>query len=284
MNTFDCEYCDKTYSHKRSLVRHIAENHNDGDNDNENSDDAEEMEFDKSDVGSERSNKDGNKSEDGSDEIEHLAKHRKIDGNYEAWKTLDDFINDPEKKLEDKYIIFRRLLIEAKNDTTFKATLDAINHFKKIMGLDFILISQCAIQFLQPMFQIILDDDDRDEFWVHFLQLPQNEVIENEMKDENDNDDNNVNENYLKLLMDNFKDFFELAHLLENDKFNKKIVDLKNKYLKKYEINEIDGLKRVVRNEVARFKKIEDYLNSIEDESNDNNDSDENNVNNGETL
>ena len=34
MNTFDCEYCDKTYSHKRSLVRHIAENHNDGDNDN----------------------------------------------------------------------------------------------------------------------------------------------------------------------------------------------------------------------------------------------------------
>ena len=152
------------------------------------------------------------------------------------------------------------------------------------MGLDIILISQCAIQFLQPMFQIILDDDDRDEFWVHFLQLPQNEVIENEMKDENDNDDNNVNENYLKLLMDNFKDFFELAHLLENDKFNKKIVDLKNKYLKKYEINEIDGLKRVVRNEVARFKKIEDYLNSIEDESYDNNESDENNVNNGETL
>ena len=134
------------------------------------------------------------------------------------------------------------------------------------------------------MFQLILDDDDRDEFWVHFLQLPQNEVIENEMKDENDNDDNNVNENYLKLLMDNFKDFFELAHLLENDKFNKKIVDLKNKYLKKYEINEIDGLKRVVRNEVARFKKIQDYLNSIEDESNDDNDSDENNVNNGETL
>ena len=102
------------------------------------------------------------------------------------------------------------------------------------------------------------------------------------MKDENDND--NVNENYLKLLMDNYKDFFELAHLLENDKFNKKIVELKNKYLKKYEINEIDGLKQVVRNEVARFKKIEDYLNSIEDESNDNNESDENDVNNDETV
>ena len=35
------------------------------------------------------------------------------------------------KKLGDKYIIFKRLLIEAKNDTTFKATLDAINHFLK---------------------------------------------------------------------------------------------------------------------------------------------------------
>ena len=112
---------------------------------------------------------------------------------------------------------------------------------------------------------------------------------ENDNDQDNENDNDNVNENYLKLLMHNYEDFFELSHLLKNDKFNKKIVELKNMYLKKYEINEIDGFKRVVRNEVAQFEKIEDYLNneSVEHESNeynDNNESDENNVNNGETL
>ena len=55
-------------------------------------------------------------------------------------ENVEWFINDPEKKLGDKYIIFKRLLIEAKNDTTFKATLDAINHFKRLS--DLILFSQ----------------------------------------------------------------------------------------------------------------------------------------------
>merc|ERR1712002_376008 len=178
-----------------------------------------------------------------------IVKIIKIDDNYEVWESLYTFINGPEK-LQDKYIMFRRLLIFAKNDYTFKVTMNVIDHFKKIIGFDdFVLIAQCVINILKPYFQNILNDDDRDEFWEDFLK-----VIDDE-----------------KLLIKKYEDFLELTHLLKKDKFNKKIVKAKNKCIKKLEINEIDAFKRVVTNEATHFKKIEENLNNESDVEDDEN-------------
>ena len=275
MNTFNCNKCDSKFGYKYNLTKHMKNKHVDeNDNDSENSDDkidSENSDDDENDDhNNENSNKnsensdaddeDGNDSEDGNefedsdeedadDEDEPPAKRIKIDDNYEVWESLYTFINDPEK-LQDKYIMFRRLLIKAKNDYTFKVTMNVIDHFKKIIGFDdFVLIAQCAINILKPYFQNILNDDDRDEFWEDFLK-----VIDDE-----------------KLLIKKYEDFLELTHLLKKDKFNKKIVKAKNKCIKKLEMNEIDAFKRVVTNEATHFKKIEENLNNESDVEDDEN-------------
>ena len=270
MNTFNCNKRESKFGYKYKLTRHMKNKHVDeNDNDSENSDDKidsensddDEIDSENSDDDNENYNKDGNDSEDGNefedssdeedadDEDESPAKRIKIDDNYEVWESLYTFINDPEK-LQDKYIMFRRLLIKAKNDYTFKVTMNVIDHFKKIIGFDdFVLIAQCVINILKPYFQNILNDDDRDEFWEDFLK-----VIDDE-----------------KLLIKKYEDFLELTHLLKKDKFNKKIVKAKNKCIKKLEMNEIDAFKRVVTNEATHFKKIEENLNNESDVEDDEN-------------
>ena len=270
MNTFNCNKCDSKFGYKYNLTKHMKNKHVDeNDNDSENSDDKidsensddDEIDSENSDDDNENYNKDGNDSEDGNefedssdeedadDEDESPAKRIKIDDNYEVWESLYTFINDPEK-LQDKYIMFRRLLIKAKNDYTFKVTMNVIDHFKKIIGFDdFVLIAQCVINILKPYFQNILNDDDRDEFWEDFLK-----VIDDE-----------------KLLIKKYEDFLELTHLLKKDKFNKKIVKAKNKCIKKLEMNEIDAFKRVVTNEATQFKKIEENFNNESDVEDDEN-------------
>ena len=286
MNTFNCNKCDSKFGYKYNLTKHMKNKHVDeNDNDSENSDDkidSENSDDDENDDhNNENSNKDVNESdkdcensensnaddeddddsedgneledssdeEDADDEDEPPVKRIKIDDNYEVWESLYTFINDPEK-LQDKYIMFRRLLIKAKNDYTFKVTMNVIDHFKKIIGFDdFVLIAQCVINILKPYFQNILNDDDRDEFWEDFLK-----VIDDE-----------------KLLIKKYEDFLELTHLLKKDKFNKKIVKAKNKCIKKLEMNEIDAFKRVVTNEATHFKKIEENLNNESDVEDDEN-------------
>ena len=49
---------------------------------------------------------------------------------------------------------------------------------------------------------------------------------------------------------------------MKNDKFNKKIVERKNKFVKKYNSNEIDGFMNAVKREVTQFKAIEEYINN----------------------
>ena len=49
---------------------------------------------------------------------------------------------------------------------------------------------------------------------------------------------------------------------MKNDKFNKKIVKGKNKFVKKYNCNEIDGFRNTVKREVMQFKTIEEYINN----------------------
>ena len=131
-------------------------------------------------------------------------------------------MNKPEKNLQDKYIMFRTLLIKAYNDFTFKATLKAIRHFKDKIGFNYIFTAQCAIRFLEPVIEHILDEEQKDDFWEYFLQLSINE-----------NTTDYVDKDYLKLVVDNYEDLFVLTSLLKNDKFNKKIVKGKNKFVKK---------------------------------------------------
>ena len=111
------------------------------------------------------------------------------------------------------------------------------------------------------MIEHILNEEQKDDFWEYFLQLSINE-----------NTTDYVDKDYLKLVIDNYEDLFVLTSLLKNDKFNKKIVKGKNKFVKKYNCNEIDGFINTVKREVTQFKTIEEYINNL-----DNKDIDEDN-------
>ena len=237
MVVYHCDKCDKKFDYKSNLNRHIKDKHNDelstqsGSTENSDIDIEEEIGFGNGDMDID--------SDDEKDE------------NYEAWILLNNFIIEPEINLLDKYILFRKLLIKAYDDSTFKRTLKAIQHFKDKLGFHFIITTRCTIRFLEPMIDDILNEELKDDFWEYFLELPINE-----------NTTDNVAKDYLKIVIDKYENLFELTSLMESDILNKKIVKRKNKFVRKYNSNEIDGFTNAVKREVTQFKAIEEYINN----------------------
>ena len=198
---FNCDQCNKKYSHKRNLKRHVDEKHfeNDNDNDSENSDDkidGENSDDENDDHNNENSNKDVNESdkdcensensdaddeddddsedgneledssdeEDADDEDEPPVKRIKIDDNYHVWKALDAFIIDPESNsLQKKYINFQKLMKKASEDRVCKAILKTTDHFCSECGLSYAEAFRCTINFLKPIFKQIIKDTHRDD-------------------------------------------------------------------------------------------------------------------------
>ena len=134
MTVYHCDKCDKEFEYKSNSNRHIRNKHNDGlstqsgSTENSDIDTEEEIGFENDDMDID--------SDDEKDE------------NYEAWILLNNYIIVPEMNLLDKYILFRKLLIKAYDDSTFKTTLKAIHHFKDKIGFNFIITAQCTIRFL----------------------------------------------------------------------------------------------------------------------------------------
>ena len=60
--------------------------------------------------------------------------------------------------------------------------------------------------------------DNNDIFWNQFLRLP---INENKI-DNNDEENDNINNNYVNLVRNNFFKFLTISYLLNNDKFSKK--------------------------------------------------------------
>ena len=161
MVVYPCDKCDKKFNYKSNLNRHIRAKHIDelstqtGSTENNNVDVEEKIGFGN-----------GDADIDSDDEKNE---------NYEAWISLNNFYIEPEINLLDKYILFRKLLIKAYNDSTFKTTLKAIHHFKDKIGFNFIITTQCTIRFLEPVIEHILNEEQKDDFWEYFLQLSINE-------------------------------------------------------------------------------------------------------------
>ena len=304
MNMFNCDQCNKKYSHKRNLKRHVDEKHfeNDNDNDSENSDDkidGENSDDDENDDhNNENSNKDVNESdkdcensensdaddeddddsedgneledssdeEDADDEDEPPVKRIKIDDNYHVWKALDAFIIDPESNsLQKKYINFQKLMKKASEDRVCKAILKTTDHFCSECGLSYAEAFRCTINFLKPIFKQIIKDTHRDDFWGHFLELPFNNLSESNI------DPNTVEEYYVNLVMSETHTFLAISNKIDCNEFNKKIIERKNKLMKKHGVSEIDGLKRAVKKHFAQFEKIEENLNNESDVEDDEN-------------
>ena len=202
-NTFNCDQCHKSYSHKRSLVRHINENHS-VDNDDENSDD-DENDSKNDDGNNENSNKDVNESDMDCDDDE-----------LRVWKLLNTFISDPENNLQNKYINFQKLNEKLPNDKLHKTITTTANHFKNQCGLSAEEACKCTMNFLDPIFRDVLKKDNNDYFWDQFLQLP---INENEI-DNNDEENDNINNDYVNLVRNNYFKFLTIRCLLDNDKFN----------------------------------------------------------------
>ncbi len=237
MVVYPCDKCDKKFNYKSNLNRHIRAKHinelstQTGSTENNNIDVEEKIGFGN-----------GDADIDSDDEKNE---------NYEAWISLNNFYIEPEINLLDKYILFRKLLIKAYKDSTFKTTLEAIQHFKDKLGFNFIITTRCTIRFLEPVIEHILNEELKDDFWEYFLELAINE-----------NTTNVIDQEYLKLVIDNYENLFELTSLMESDILNKKIVKRKNKFVRKYNSNEIDGFTNAVKREVTQFKAIEEYINN----------------------
>ena len=107
------------------------------------------------------------------------------------------------------------------------------------------------IRILEPVIEHILNTELKDDFWEYFLELAINE-----------NTTNVIDQEYLKLVMDNYENLFILTSSMESDILNKKIVKRKNKLVRKYNFNEIDGFTNAVKREVTQFKAIEEYINN----------------------
>ena len=235
MVVYPCDKCDKKFHYKSNLNRHIRAKHIDelstqtGSTENNNIDIEEKIGFGN-----------GDADIDSDDEKNE---------NYEAWISLNNFYIEPEINLLDKYILFRKLLIKAYKDSTFKTTLEAIQHFKDKLGFNFIITTQCTIRFLEPVIERILYTELKDDFWEYFLELAINE-----------NTNNIIDEEYLKLVMNNYENLFILTSSMESDILNKKIVKRKNKLVKKYNFNEIDGFTNAVKREVAQFNAMKNIL------------------------
>ena len=235
MVVYSCDKCDKKFNYKSNLNRHIRDKHIDelstqsGSTENNNIDIEEKIGF-------------GNGGAD-------IDSDDEKNENYEAWISLNNFYIEPEINLLDKYILFRKLLIKAYKDSTFKTTLEAIQHFKDKLGFNFIITTQCTIRFLEPVIERILYTKLKDDFWEYFLELAINE-----------NTNNIIDEEYLKLVMNNYENLFILTSSMESDILNKKIVKRKNKLVKKYNFNEIDGFTNAVKREVAQFNAMKNIL------------------------
>ena len=237
MVVYPCDKCDKKFHYKSNLNRHIRAKHIDelstqtGSTENNNIDIEEKIGFGN-----------GDADIDSDDEKNE---------NYEAWISLNNFYIEPEINLLDKYILFRKLLIKAYDDSTFKTTLKAIHNFKDMIGFNFIFTTRCMIRILEPVIEHILNTELKDDFWEYFLELAINE-----------NTTNVIDQEYLKLVMDNYENLFELTSSMENDILNKKIVKRKNKLVRKYNFKEIDGFTNAVKREAGQFKAIEEYINN----------------------
>ena len=246
-----CDKCDSKFGYKSNLNRLMKNKHNNVDSligglstqsesaENSVADTEEEMRF---------GNDDTNIKEDEADDM-NIDSDDEKDENYEAWILLNNFIIVPEMNLIDKYILFRKLLIKAYKDSTFKTTLEAIQYFKDKLGFNFIITTQCTIRFLEPVIKHILYTKLKDDFWEYFLELAINE-----------NTNNIIDEEYLKLVMNNYENLFILTSSMESDILNKKIVKRKNKLVKKYNFNEIDGFTNAVKREVAQFNAMKNIL------------------------
>ena len=118
-----------------------------------------------------------------------------------------------------------------------------------MIGFNFIFTTRCMIRILEPVIEHILNTELKDDFWEYFLELAINE-----------NTTNVIDQEYLKLVMDNYENLFELTSSMESDILNKKIVKRKNKLVKKYNFNEIDGFTNAVKREVAQFNAMKNIL------------------------